>query len=147
MSLEQRMENIKYYRLHGNGTTDVGAIGGIEGVLESWGEDEDGEKKLRSDGDSPARMLKYVREIDTNITNNARFIVNYGERYRNGEAIATGFVESAVNQIISGYKTLPEIELRALGAKLEARINFLQSLSRARTNLEGAEDYLKDLIV
>ena len=28
-------------------------------------------------------------------------ITNYGERYRNGEAIATGFVESAVNQIIS----------------------------------------------
>ena len=26
---------------------------------------------------------------------------NYGERYRNGEAIATGFVESAVNQIIA----------------------------------------------
>ncbi len=28
-------------------------------------------------------------------------ITNYGERYRNGEVIATGFVESAVNQIIS----------------------------------------------
>jgi hypothetical protein len=28
-------------------------------------------------------------------------ITNYGERYRNGEAIATGFVESAVNQIIA----------------------------------------------
>jgi len=28
-------------------------------------------------------------------------ITNYGERYRNGEAIATGFVESTVNQIIA----------------------------------------------
>ncbi len=28
-------------------------------------------------------------------------ITNYGERYRNGEAIATGFVESAVNQIVA----------------------------------------------
>jgi hypothetical protein len=26
---------------------------------------------------------------------------NYGERYRNGERISTGFVESAVNQVIS----------------------------------------------
>jgi hypothetical protein len=26
---------------------------------------------------------------------------NYGERYRYGEAIATGFVESTVNQVIS----------------------------------------------
>jgi hypothetical protein len=28
-------------------------------------------------------------------------IPNYGERWRNKEAIATGFVESAVNQIVS----------------------------------------------
>ena len=26
---------------------------------------------------------------------------NYGERYRNGERIASGFVESAVNQVVS----------------------------------------------
>ena len=30
-----------------------------------------------------------------------RFIPNYGERWRCGEAIATGFVESTVNQVIS----------------------------------------------
>lgn len=29
------------------------------------------------------------------------FIPNYGERYRNGERIPTGFVESTVNQVIS----------------------------------------------
>ena len=28
-------------------------------------------------------------------------IPNYGERYHNGERISTGFVESAVNQVIS----------------------------------------------
>jgi hypothetical protein len=26
---------------------------------------------------------------------------NYGERYRNGERISTGFVESAINQVVS----------------------------------------------
>jgi hypothetical protein len=26
---------------------------------------------------------------------------NYGERYRNGEKIASGFVESAINQVVS----------------------------------------------
>lgn len=56
-------------------------------------------------------------------------------------------IASTVNQIVSGYKTLPEVELRALAAQLEARISFLQSLSRARTNLDDAEEYLKDLIV
>ena len=30
-----------------------------------------------------------------------RLIPNYGERWRYGEAIATGFVESTVNQVIS----------------------------------------------
>ena len=35
------------------------------------------------------------------ITNNAGFIPNYGERYRHGERISTGFVESAVNQVVS----------------------------------------------
>jgi hypothetical protein len=28
-------------------------------------------------------------------------IPNYGERYRNGEPIATGFVESTVNEVVS----------------------------------------------
>ena len=32
---------------------------------------------------------------------NQHFIPNYGERYRHGEKIASGFVESAVNQVIS----------------------------------------------
>ena len=52
-------------------------------------------------GDSAFRMLRYVRELDTYIDNNARFIVNYGERYRNGERISTGFVESTINQVVS----------------------------------------------
>ncbi len=35
------------------------------------------------------------------VENNKHFIPNYGERYRHGERISTGFVESAVNQVIS----------------------------------------------
>jgi hypothetical protein len=33
--------------------------------------------------------------------NNGGFIPNYGERYRAGERISTGFVESTVNQVVS----------------------------------------------
>ena len=32
---------------------------------------------------------------------NQAFIPNYGERYRHGERIASGFVGSAVNQVVS----------------------------------------------
>ena len=28
-------------------------------------------------------------------------LVNYGERYRNGDQIGTGFVESTINQVVS----------------------------------------------
>ena len=39
-------------------------------------------------------------EFATYIANNQGYIVNYGERFRAGERISTGFVESAVNQIV-----------------------------------------------
>jgi hypothetical protein len=35
------------------------------------------------------------------VERNQAFIPNYGERYRHGERIASGFVESAVNQVVS----------------------------------------------
>lgn len=47
------------------------------------------------------KLQKAVKEFQIYIENNAAMITNYGERYRNGEAVATGFVESAVNQIIA----------------------------------------------
>ncbi len=47
------------------------------------------------------KLQKAVKEFQIYIENNHAMITNYGERYRNGEAIATGFVESAVNQIIA----------------------------------------------
>ena len=46
-------------------------------------------------------MLKALAELRTYIMNNRHVIPNYGERYHNGEAIATGFVESTVNEVVS----------------------------------------------
>src|SRR5450755_1304005 len=50
------------------------------------------------------RIIEYdrmLREFSGYIDANRAFIPNYGDRWRNGEAISTAFVESAVNQIIS----------------------------------------------
>ena len=47
------------------------------------------------------KLLQKIEEFQTYISNNRNFITNYGERYRNGERISTGFVESTVNQVIS----------------------------------------------
>lgn len=53
-------------------------------------------------GDGTARkLLKAVEEFYTYIERNRAFIPHYSERYRYGERISTGFVESTVNQVIS----------------------------------------------
>jgi hypothetical protein len=46
-------------------------------------------------------LAKAVEEFRTYIENNSHLISNYGERYRHGEVIDMGFVESTVHQVIS----------------------------------------------
>jgi len=45
--------------------------------------------------------LKGVEDLHTYVERNQAFVPNYGERYRNGGKIASGFVESAINQVVS----------------------------------------------
>jgi hypothetical protein len=45
--------------------------------------------------------VKTLIEFGGYIEANATWIPNYGERYRNNEAISNAFVESAVNQVVS----------------------------------------------
>ncbi|MGF7213231.1 hypothetical protein GGE65_007868 [Skermanella aerolata] len=47
------------------------------------------------------RLIKAVAGLATYIANNAAAIVNYSERWRNGERISTAFVESTVNLVVS----------------------------------------------
>jgi hypothetical protein len=47
------------------------------------------------------KLLRAVEEFHTYITNNQAFITNYGERYRQGDRISSGFVESAVNYVVA----------------------------------------------
>jgi hypothetical protein len=46
-------------------------------------------------------LVKALSGLRTYIVNNRHVIPNYGERYRKGEPIATGFVESTVNEVVS----------------------------------------------
>src|SRR6516165_5627433 len=48
-----------------------------------------------------ARLVKALSELRTYIVHNRHLIPNYGERYHHGETIATGFVESMVNEVVS----------------------------------------------
>lgn len=51
-----------------------------------------------------------------------------------------------VETLAMGAKTMDEWELRMNAMKLGMHLEFVRSLTRARTNLEGAEVYLKNLM-
>jgi len=58
-------------------------------------------QRSRPKNEATRKLLKGVEELRIYVERNRQFIPNYGERDRNGERIASGFVESAVNQVVS----------------------------------------------
>jgi hypothetical protein len=122
----KELERLKWFLWHGNVYQAVQVMQTIEGDLEV---------AVATGGESTARkLLKAVEEFRTYIENNAGFIPNYGERYRQGERISTGFVESTVNQVVSkrmvkkqqmrwsqrGAHLLLQIRTRVLNGEWEA---------------------------
>jgi len=51
--------------------------------------------------DNKKKFLKHLTEMETYIQNNRHMIPNYGEKYRYGETISTGFVESTINEVVA----------------------------------------------
>jgi len=120
------LERLKWFLWHGNVYQAFQVMQSIAGDLEV---------AVATSEDATARkLLKAVEEFHTYIKNNANFIPNYGERYRHGERISTGFVESTVNQVISkrmvkkqqmrwsqrGAHLLLQIRTRVLNGEWEA---------------------------
>jgi hypothetical protein len=88
----RELERLKWFLWHGNVYRAVQVVQSVEMDLDV----------AAALGDRIARkLLKAVEEFHTYIENNQGFIPNYGERYRAGERISTGFVESTVNQVVS----------------------------------------------
>ena len=50
---------------------------------------------------SAKKLAKAATDFQTYVANNAAFIPNSGEKYRNGEAISSVMAESTVNQVVS----------------------------------------------
>ena len=46
-------------------------------------------------------LIRYISELESYIRQNTHLIVDYSERYRYGEVISTGFVESTVNYVVA----------------------------------------------
>ena len=86
-----QIERLKWALWHGQVDKALGKIDDLERSIEPFSE-------------TYARFPKLVKALSalrTYIVNNRHLIPNYGERYHNGEAIATGFVESTVNEVVS----------------------------------------------
>ena len=55
---------------------------------------------FESKDESTCKLLTGVEALHTYTERDQSFLPNSGERYRNGERIASGFVESAINQVV-----------------------------------------------
>jgi hypothetical protein len=89
----RELERIKWFLWHGNVFQALQQLRFVEGDLEATA--------YESDDAIAWKLCKAVQEFTTYIEHHGGFIPNYGERYRNGERISTGFVESTVNYVVS----------------------------------------------
>jgi hypothetical protein len=90
-AIQGQIERLKWALWHGQVDKALGKIDDLEASIEPFRE-------------TYARftpLVKAVSKLRTYIVNNRHVIPNYGERYRHGEPIATGFVESTVNEVVS----------------------------------------------
>jgi hypothetical protein len=90
-AIRDKIERLKWSLWHGQVDKALGKIDDLESAIEPFSE-------------TYARfppLVKALVALRTYIVNNRHLIPNYGERYRHGEAIATGFVESTVNEVVS----------------------------------------------
>jgi hypothetical protein len=90
-AIRDKIERLKWSLWHGQVDKALGKIDDLERAIEPFSE-------------TYARfpqLVKALSALRTYIGNNRHVIPNYSERYRNGEPIATGFVESTVNEVVS----------------------------------------------
>jgi len=89
-SASKELERIKWFLWHGN---VFRALQTVQDLMEDL------------DTDSPTAkmtvLLKKLEEFESYFQNNAGLIPKYGERWRYGETISTGFVESTIDQVVS----------------------------------------------
>jgi hypothetical protein len=88
------IESIKWYLWHGNTYEALQHLETLEMDLDAAIDEENKDAATR-------KLLRTVEEFHTYIANNQAFITNYGERYRQGDRISSGFVESAVNYVVA----------------------------------------------
>jgi hypothetical protein len=90
-AIRDQIERLKWSLWHGQVDKALGKIAALETSIEPFHE-------------TYARfthLVKALSELRTSIVHNRHVIANDGERSHHGEAIATGFVEATVNEVVS----------------------------------------------
>ncbi len=121
--LEKQLERIKWYLWHGNAHDAIRLIEEIKDDL-AWVEEI---------SPSIQKLQQATHEFHVYITTNQSFLVNYGDRYRNGETISSAFVESTVNEVISKrFVKKQQMRWTKKGAQqlLQVRIQVLNNTLR-----------------
>src|SRR5215510_7684439 len=90
-AIQDQIERLKWSLWHGQVDKALGKIDELESSIESFSETYG----------RYAGLVKALSALRTYVVHNRHVIPNDGERYRNGEPIATGFVESTVNEVVS----------------------------------------------
>ncbi len=84
------IEDAKWHLWHGSAYRAIQRLGSLTWDVEAM-----------PDGEAKTKLTAKLGDCLTYIDNNQSFIVNYGDRFRPGDPIASGFVESAVNQVVA----------------------------------------------
>ncbi len=92
--LQKELERVKWYLWHGNAYKALKVLGDLNFELEV-SELEVAKKSL-----TYRKVLKAIRAFTGYIRSNQAYVVNYGDKYRNGER-SSSLAESTVNQVIS----------------------------------------------
>ena len=96
-ALQDGVTSIKWHLWHGNAERALEKILDLDDALATHQDDLLVARKY-SKCKPLARLLA---DFHTYVEQNSGFIVDYSERQRYGERVSTGFVESAVNQVLA----------------------------------------------
>ena len=96
-ALQDTLTSIKWHLWHGNAARAVEKILDLDDTLATHQDDPLVAKKYGKM--KPLAWL--ITDFQTYVEQNSASIVDYSERQRYGERVSTGFVESAVNQVLA----------------------------------------------
>ncbi len=97
-AMQEELTRVKWYIWHGNVKK---ALQHLEDCYILLMDDELREKPKKLNIKTKINLLNILEELESYIENNRHIIQNYGERWRYGETIATSFVESTVNEVVT----------------------------------------------